>query len=175
MSAGPKSPPSLLCWGWKWPWDPNPSNPSPCGNLEAPWLFKSLQTLASLGQDLLLRTQTPSPSSIPPRPARPAASRTWNEQGEAEHRALALALASGKEATVIEFYSPKCRLCNSLLDLVFRIEEKNSDWVGFVLADAENEMWLPEEIEAASWLEKGFLDAPERSGRPEWVWGLRLA
>ncbi|XP_042392511.1 thioredoxin-like protein HCF164, chloroplastic isoform X1 [Zingiber officinale] len=144
MSAGPKSPPSLLCWGWKWPWDPNPSNPSPCGNLEAPWLFKSLQTLASLGQDLLLRTQTPSPSSIPPRPARPAASRTWNEQGEAEHRALALALASGKEATVIEFYSPKCRLCNSLLDLVFRIEEKNSDWVGFVLADAENEMWLPE-------------------------------
>ncbi|OVA10806.1 Thioredoxin domain [Macleaya cordata] len=66
------------------------------------------------------------------------------EQGEAEHRALALALASGKEATVMEFYSPKCRLCNSLLNLVMEIESKNSDWLNIVMADAENEKWLPE-------------------------------
>nr|CAD1822510.1 unnamed protein product [Ananas comosus var. bracteatus] len=70
--------------------------------------------------------------------------RSREEQGEAEHRALAAALASGKEATVVEFYSPKCRLCASLLDLVLDVESRNSDWVSFVLADAENEMWLPE-------------------------------
>ncbi|XP_042377225.1 uncharacterized protein LOC121970518 isoform X1 [Zingiber officinale] len=142
--AGPRPSPPLLCWRWKWPWDPNPPNLSPCGNLDAPWLFKSLHTLSSFAQNLIHQTQTSLTSSTAPIPVRPAASRAWNEQGEAEHRALALALASGKEATVLEFYSPKCRLCNSLLDLVLRIEEKNSDWVSFVLADAENEMWLPE-------------------------------
>ncbi|XP_074565469.1 uncharacterized protein LOC141821968 [Curcuma longa] len=144
IGAGPRPSPPLLCWRWKWPWDPNPPNLSPCGNLEAPWLFKSLQTLASLAQNLIHQTQTSLPSPIAPIPVRSAASRAWNGQGEAEHRALASALASGKEAIVLEFYSPKCRLCNSLLDLVLRIEEKNSDWVSFVLADAENEMWLPE-------------------------------
>ncbi|KAI3930834.1 hypothetical protein MKX01_037280 [Papaver californicum] len=66
------------------------------------------------------------------------------EQGEAENRALALALASGKEATVMEFYSPKCRLRNSLLDFVMEIESRNSDWLNIVMADAENEKWLPE-------------------------------
>ncbi|KAK9136180.1 hypothetical protein Syun_015510 [Stephania yunnanensis] len=67
-----------------------------------------------------------------------------DQQGEAEQRALALALASGKEATIVEFYSPKCRLCNSLLPLVMEIEAKNADWLSVVLADAENEKWFPE-------------------------------
>lgn len=66
------------------------------------------------------------------------------EQGEAEQRALASALASGKEATVVEFYSPKCRLCNSLLNLVLELEKRNSEYVNIVMADAENEKWLPE-------------------------------
>ncbi|KAL6992194.1 hypothetical protein U1Q18_010301, partial [Sarracenia purpurea var. burkii] len=35
------------------------------------------------------------------------------EQREEEQRALTSALASGKEATMIEFYSPHCWLCNS--------------------------------------------------------------
>ncbi|KAJ8506049.1 hypothetical protein OPV22_006935 [Ensete ventricosum] len=153
MTAGGSKPAPLLCWKWKWPWDsqthsPDPTNP--CGNLDAPWLFKSLQTLASLAQNLILLHPSAAASSSlgasasPTRRGNPAGSLSREEQGEAEHRALALALASGKEATVLEFYSPKCRLCNSLLDLVLRLEARNSDWVSFVLADAENEMWLPE-------------------------------
>ncbi|OAY64908.1 Thiol:disulfide interchange protein TxlA [Ananas comosus] len=150
MGAAPQ--PSLLCW--KWPWDPNPNpnpspNPNPCGSPELPWLFRSLHTLSTLAQSLLISDAAPDP---PPR-RRPTAAaaaagrgrgRSREEQGEAEHRALAAALASGKEATVVEFYSPKCRLCASLLDLVLDVESRNSDWVSFVLADAENEMWLPE-------------------------------
>ncbi|KAB2627900.1 thioredoxin-like protein HCF164 [Pyrus ussuriensis x Pyrus communis] len=66
------------------------------------------------------------------------------EQGEAEHRAFASALASAKEATVVEFYSPKCRLCNSLLDSVVDGESRNSEWLNIVMADAENAKWLPE-------------------------------
>ncbi|RWW05253.1 hypothetical protein BHE74_00029319 [Ensete ventricosum] len=157
MTAGGSKPAPLLCWKWKWPWDsqthsPDPTNP--CGNLDAPWLFKSLQTLASLAQNLILLHPSAAASSSlgasasPTRRGNPAGSLSREEQGEAEHRALALALASGKEATVLEFYSPKCRLCNSLLDLVLRLEARNSDWVSFVLADAENEMWLPEVIPA---------------------------
>ncbi|CAD5170385.1 unnamed protein product [Musa acuminata subsp. malaccensis] len=152
MTAGGSKPAPLLCWKWKWPWDPqtHSPDPNPCGNLDAPWLFKSLQTLASLAQNLILLHPPAADSSSlgasasPTRREDPAGSLSRDEQGEAEHRALALALASGKEATVLEFYSPKCRLCNSLLDLVLRLEARNSDWVSFVLADAENEMWLPE-------------------------------
>ncbi|KAL6995574.1 hypothetical protein U1Q18_005709 [Sarracenia purpurea var. burkii] len=66
------------------------------------------------------------------------------EQGEAEQRALASALASGKEATMIEFYSPHCRLCNSLLNFVLEVERKNSGWLNIAMVDAENEKWLPE-------------------------------
>lgn len=133
--------PSLFCV--KWPWDASAAGAtatSPCGPLEPPWLFKSLHNLASIAAKNLFKHQnrTPSPSSS----ARVSLSR--EEQGEAEQRALASALASGKEATVIEFYSPKCRLCNSLLDLVLDLEAKNQDWVSFVLADAENDKWLPE-------------------------------
>ncbi|PKA58282.1 Thioredoxin-like protein HCF164, chloroplastic [Apostasia shenzhenica] len=139
MGATPKS--QLLCWKWPWDTQTNPKSPDPCGKLELPWLFKSLQSLGSLAQTLLL-----SPSVMSHRqPARlPEAALSREQQGEAEQRALASALASGKEATVIEFYSPKCRLCNSLLDLVLELEARNSDWLSFVLADAENEKWLPE-------------------------------
>ncbi|THU65847.1 hypothetical protein C4D60_Mb05t07960 [Musa balbisiana] len=152
MTAGGSKPAPLLCWKWKWPWDPqtHSPDPNPCGKLDAPWLFKSLQTLASLAQNLILlhppaaASSSLGASASPTRREDPAGSLSREEQGEAEHRALALALASGKEATVLEFYSPKCRLCNSLLDLVLRLEARNSDWVSFVFADAENEMWLPE-------------------------------
>lgn len=69
---------------------------------------------------------------------------TPEEQAEAEQRAFAMALASGKEATVLEFYSPNCRLCNSLLGFVTEVENRNADWLNIVMADAENEKWLPE-------------------------------
>jgi hypothetical protein len=79
---------------------------------------------------------------------------TWNkkekmassgaEQAEAEQRAFAAALASGKEATLLEFYSPKCRLCNSLLGFVLEMETRNTQWLNVVMADAENQKWLPE-------------------------------
>ncbi|XP_010917687.2 uncharacterized protein [Elaeis guineensis] len=151
MGAAPKPPP-LLCWKWPWDLNPNPQTPNPCGSLDAPWLFRSLQNLGSLAHNLL-QSATAAASrggtslfavstAGPRREKTPSLSR--EEQGEAEHRALASALASGKEATVIEFYSPKCRLCNSLLDLVLEVEARNSQWVSFVLADAENERWLPE-------------------------------
>jgi hypothetical protein len=65
-------------------------------------------------------------------------------KGEEEQRALAAALKSGKEATVLEFYSPKCRLCNSLHSLVLDLERRNEDWASFMLADAESQQWLPE-------------------------------
>ncbi|XP_068313725.1 uncharacterized protein [Pyrus communis] len=70
----------------------------------------------------------------------------FRQKGEAEHRAFASALASAKEATVVEFYSPKCRLCNSLLDSVVEGESRNSEWLNIVMADAENAKWLPERL-----------------------------
>ncbi|KAJ0974180.1 hypothetical protein J5N97_016145 [Dioscorea zingiberensis] len=143
MGAAGKAPP-LVCW--KWPWDnlnkpDDPKNLNPCGTLEAPWLFKSLQNLSSLTLNLIGQASSADPRRQASKKVAPL---SREEQGEAEHRALASALACGKEATVIEFYSPKCRLCNSLLDLVLELEARNSDWVSFVLADAENERWLPE-------------------------------
>ncbi|XP_019266544.1 PREDICTED: uncharacterized protein LOC109243979 [Nicotiana attenuata] len=68
------------------------------------------------------------------------------DQAEAEQSALASALASGKEGTVIEFYSPKCRLCNSLVNFVNEVENRNTDWLNIVMVDAENDQWLPELI-----------------------------
>lgn len=66
------------------------------------------------------------------------------DQAEAEQRAFAAALACGKEATVVEFYSPNCSLCNSLLPFVEEVEKRNSDWLNIVMADAQNQQWLPE-------------------------------
>lgn len=149
MGTAPKFP--LFCW--KWPWDAlsSPKNPNTCGNLEAPWLFKSLHTLGTLAQTILFNpAAVPSSGEIYTETRRKPASLSAatplsrEDQGEAEQLALASALASGKAATVVEFYSPKCRLCNSLLDLVLQLEARNSDWASFVLVDAENERWLPE-------------------------------
>ncbi|XP_027367098.1 uncharacterized protein LOC113873249 [Abrus precatorius] len=130
----------------KWPWDeanPNP-NPklSPC-KFEGPWVFKSLQSIGTIALHLVISVSKSSS---------PQSNLTWNkkkklsgaEQAEAEQRAFASALASGKEATVVEFYSPKCRLCNSLVKFVSEVEARNSQWLNIVMADAENQNWLPE-------------------------------
>ncbi|XP_077239894.1 thioredoxin superfamily protein [Tasmannia lanceolata] len=152
IEAPPKNP--LLCFKWPWDLNKNPKNPNLC-SFEGPWLFKSLQNIPSLALNLFesaSKALDPSTGAFKPyqinlkmkekNPKRKILSP--EEQGEAEHRALASALASGKEATVIEFYSPKCRLCNSLLDLVMELESRNSEWLNVVMADAENEKWLPE-------------------------------
>lgn len=153
----------------KWPWDainPNPKisqNPNPC-NFESPWLFRSLQNLGSFAFNF---ANSVSKSSIPQSSNNSLApvekigqnkkfNLTWKkekikkitpngvEQAEAEQRAFAAALASGKEATLLEFYSPKCRLCNSLLSFALEMEKRNAHWLNVVMADAENEKWLPE-------------------------------
>ncbi|GLT92224.1 hypothetical protein SLE2022_100720 [Rubroshorea leprosula] len=155
MSIVPKQ--QMFCL--KWPWDVNKdaTSPSPC-SFEGPWLFKSLQNLGSLALNSVNSMSKSSGSWFPKfdiqqftmgagqngdlKSKRKVL--TPKEQGEAEHRAFASALASGKESTVIEFYSPKCSLCNSLLRFVLEVESRNSDWLNIVLADAENEQWLPE-------------------------------
>lgn len=96
-----------------------------------PWInnFKSLQFGGSTGGNKISQSRKML---------------TPEEQGEAENRAFAAALACGKEATMIEFYSPKCRLCHSLLNFVIEIEARNSEWLSIVMADAENGKWQPE-------------------------------
>ncbi|KAK8466802.1 hypothetical protein PHAVU_008G161700 [Phaseolus vulgaris] len=64
--------------------------------------------------------------------------KTTLAQSKVEQRAFASALASGKEATLVEFYSTKCRLCNSLLKFVSEVETRNSHWVNIVMADLLN-------------------------------------
>ncbi|KAI6693901.1 hypothetical protein NL676_021611 [Syzygium grande] len=155
MGPGPKQPQFCL----KWPWDihRNPADPRGC-SFETPWVFKSLQNMGSLASNLLVSALKPPLSHDPSPQSSPLVAGTSKdkvlksqkkglsaeEQGEAEQRAFASALASRKEATVIEFYSPKCRLCGSLLKFVLEVEGRNSDWLSIVMADAENEMWLPE-------------------------------
>jgi len=150
MGAAAKPPPSIC---FKWPWGPNPGpspdpGPSPCGGLELPWLFKSIRTLA---RGLVIAGDLPPP----PAPAaggggrrrgwgRPGAAQVEADRGDAEQRALAAALARGRPATVLEFYSPRCRLCASLQGLVRELEEQAGGAAGFVLADAEDDRWLPE-------------------------------
>jgi hypothetical protein len=148
MGAAGKPPP-LVCF--KWPWGPNPipsasSSPSPCGDLELPWLFKSIRTLA---QGLLIAGDIPSPASSPSGGVRGVQRRTGAavvevDRGDAEQRALAASLASGRPATVLEFYSPRCRLCASLQGLVRELQDGASGSASFVLADAEDDRWLPE-------------------------------
>ncbi|WCJ35366.1 Thioredoxin superfamily protein [Euphorbia peplus] len=127
MKSNSASKKPLFCL--KWPWDVHqgPQSSNLC-TFEGPWIFKSLQTLGPEGDGLKSRMKVLSPEL----------------QGEAEQRAFASALASGKEATILEFYSPKCRLCSSLLGFVMEVENRNSSWLNIVMADAENEKWLPE-------------------------------
>lgn len=157
LTSNPKQ--SLFCL--KWPWDeanPNPNiakNPNHC-NFESPWLFRSLQTLGSIASNFAGSVSKSSISGSSSslnldgkmghrknlKKVTPGGGGTG--QAEAEQRAFASALASGKEATVLEFYSPKCRLCNSLLNFVSEVEARNYNWLNIVMADAENENWLPE-------------------------------
>ena len=133
------------------------TNTSSVCTFETPWLFKSMQSLGSVAFNFL-QSVSKSPSSLVDRlkplqlDARTNQNKTQKakkvlspeDQAEAEHRAFASALASAKEATMLEFYSPKCRLCNSLLNSVVEVERRNSDWLNIVMADTENEKWLPE-------------------------------
>lgn len=143
MGSAPKHP--LFCL--KWPWDVHhqyPKTPNSC-NYETPWLFKSIQNLGSLALNFV-NSKSPSPQSNTPGSLTSVKKKSLSpqEQGDLELRALACALASGKDATVIEFYSPKCSLCNSMIDFVSHVENKNSNWLNIVMADAENDQWLPE-------------------------------
>ncbi|KAB2076098.1 hypothetical protein ERO13_A06G015700v2 [Gossypium hirsutum] len=152
MNSGSKQ--GLFCL--KWPWDVNKqSKSSNLCTFEGPWLFKSMQNLGSFVLNSFNSVSGLRFSNLNPTQIAFGVSQNENlkfkrkplspdEQGEAEQRAFASALASGKSATVIEFYSPKCSLCNSLLKFVMEVENRNSDWLNIVLADAENEKWLPE-------------------------------
>lgn len=155
MGSIPKKP--LFCFKLPWDLNQNATSPNDC-TFEAPWLLRSLQNVGSMAFNFVnsiskssnpLMNNTFKPFQFD---AGTSQSKTLKsksklnpeEQGEAEHRAFASALASNKEATVIEFYSPKCRLCNSLLNFVMEVESRNSDWLNIVMADAENDKWLPE-------------------------------
>ncbi|KAB8115768.1 hypothetical protein EE612_056490, partial [Oryza sativa] len=59
---------------------------------------------------------------------------------EVEQRAL----AGGRDAAVLEFYSPWLRLCASLQGLVRELEDGAGGWTGFAIADAEDDRWLAE-------------------------------
>ncbi|CAI5508598.1 unnamed protein product [Closterium sp. Naga37s-1] len=63
---------------------------------------------------------------------------------DSEERQLAAALASGKRATLIQFYARRCRLCRSLSQLTAELARRNADWLNVVPADVENSRWLPE-------------------------------
>ena len=143
-------PPPFVCF--KWPWGPSlngsPSaSPSPCGDLERPWLFKSISTVA---QGLAIAGDIPSASTG----SGGHGARLWKRhpgtapveayRGDAEQRALAAALVSARATTVLEFYSPRCRLCSSLQGLVRELEDGGNASASFVFADAEDDRWLPE-------------------------------
>ncbi|KAL8166046.1 hypothetical protein V2J09_007545 [Rumex salicifolius] len=163
-SSVPKQSPHF-CLKLPWQNHQKPSSsasPSTCDFESPPWIFKSLNTLASVAFNFINSAANPSQSArISPlqlnfrdlgfklghirgssTPKKKALSP--EEQAEAEQRAFASALASGKEATVLEFYSPNCTLCNSLVNFVQEVENRNSDWLHIAMADAENDKWLPE-------------------------------
>lgn len=133
MGSIPKPP--LFCFKLPWDLNQNPKNLSEC-TFEAPWIFRSVQTVGSVAYKFVNSIARAARESKPRLSA--------EEQGEAEQSAFASALASGKEATILEFYSPKCRLCSSMIGFVSEIEGRNSDWLNVVMADAENDKWLPE-------------------------------
>lgn len=57
---------------------------------------------------------------------------------------MAIALSGRQKATLLEFYSPRCTLCQSLLKVVHDVERREGDWLNIVMADVENKKWLPE-------------------------------
>ncbi|KAF5792385.1 putative Thioredoxin domain-containing protein [Helianthus annuus] len=137
---GNNTPPKHPLFCLKWPWDINPNKPLNSCTSGPPWIFKSFQTLGSLALTLVGSVSNPQVSSGVVKSKGLSA----EEQGELEQKALACALANGKDATVIEFYSPKCSLCNSMVEFVGHVESKNADWLNIVMVDAENDKWLPE-------------------------------
>ncbi|KAH9624628.1 hypothetical protein KSS87_000783 [Heliosperma pusillum] len=159
----PSKQPPLLCL--KWPWDIHQptKTPSYC-EFDTPYIFKSIQTLTKLPFNFfnsitnnitnnnnskiksLTINHNNNNNNNDDGVVKGLKKRglTAEEQGEIEQRGLANALANGKDATVIEFYSPKCSLCNSLLGFVLDVESRNLDWLNVVYADAENDKWLPE-------------------------------
>uniref|UniRef100_A0A7N0SXS7 Thioredoxin domain-containing protein n=1 Tax=Kalanchoe fedtschenkoi TaxID=63787 RepID=A0A7N0SXS7_KALFE len=156
MGTAPRHP--LFCFKWEWDVPRNSKNSNGC-TWETPWLVKSLQTIGSIAAGLFdsaTKSSFPLVQSLGPFQLNAGSGKdkeggvfkrkslTPDEQGEAEQRAFASALASGKEATVLEFYSPKCALCNSLLNFTLEVERRNMEWLNIVMADAENEKWLPE-------------------------------
>ncbi|KAJ0025427.1 hypothetical protein Pint_08852 [Pistacia integerrima] len=144
---------SLFCLKWPLQVNQDNKNNSDC-NFEGPWLFKSLQNLGSIAFNSFFKSNSWANSFVSTQLSSRANQNSNlifkkkilspEEQGEAEQRAFASALANAKEATVVEFYSPKCSLCNSLLGFVTEVEGRNSNWLNIIMADAENEKWLPE-------------------------------
>lgn len=155
MDSSHKQP--FFCLKWPWLNNQNPQALNVC-TFQGPWLLKSLRNLGSIAFnsfDMFSKSSNSWINSFTHSPLYVRAGQNNNlkskkrilspeEQGEAEQRAFASALASRKEATVIEFYSPKCSLCNSLIAFVTEVESRNSNWLNIVMADAENEKWLPE-------------------------------
>ncbi|XP_041996801.1 thiol:disulfide interchange protein TxlA homolog isoform X1 [Salvia splendens] len=137
MNPAPKHP--LFCVKWPWNSNLNLNNNNPHCTLDTPWVFKSVRNLGAAAFKLINSTAKTHLGFN-----NQETSRSGQVQGEAEQRAFAAALVTARDATLLEFYSPKCRLCNSLLPFVTEIENRNSDWLNIVMADAENDMWLPE-------------------------------
>ncbi|CAM6030740.1 unnamed protein product [Sphagnum balticum] len=138
MSGGRKCPTLVFLWSRQW-WCKGGCDLK----LELPWPFKDVH---NIGQRVFQEWQRGGSSlrQNNSQVAAPSSALSSEEQGEAEERALAAALVSRQRATVLEFYSPKCSLCRSLLNIVLEMEVKNKDWLNVVLADVENKKWLPE-------------------------------
>ncbi|GBG66475.1 hypothetical protein CBR_g61518 [Chara braunii] len=66
------------------------------------------------------------------------------DDGEVEQKAFANALMSGRHATVLVFYSAKCRICRSLSAPVAEVRKENDKWLSVVSANVDNKSWLPE-------------------------------
>lgn len=105
--------------------------------LQLPWPFKPLH---SLGQQAFTQSTSLRARIMPQQRKKLSA----EEQGDAEERALAIALSGRQKATLLEFYSPRCTLCQSLLKVVHDVERREGDWLNIVMADVENKKWLPE-------------------------------
>ncbi|KAL9446128.1 hypothetical protein AB3S75_013909 [Citrus x aurantiifolia] len=129
MGSSRKQP--FFCLKWPWLNNQNPQAPNVC-TFQGPWLLKSLQNLGSIAFnsfDMFSKSSNSWINSFTHSPLYVRAGQNNNlkskkrtlspeEQGEAEQRAFASALA--------------------------KVESRNSNWLNIVMADAENEKWLPE-------------------------------
>lgn len=122
----------------KWAWEKKEEGKG-C-RLEIPWLFQGFGNVGRIIKGFIIHH-------------RPHSYATSNNKikklqrsapDDAEERALALALTTKKEATLIQFYSPKCRLCASLAKVVMEVEARNAEWLNIVMVDVDNRAWLPE-------------------------------